>query len=75
MVGSGLPLELLQVFHLFFKGTMANINRQHILGTDMAYAFLEQLVGRATANVIRGVVEVSVREHNDDEFAEFHGLV
>jgi flagellar motor component MotA len=54
---------------------MANINRQHILGTDMAYAFLEQLVGRATANVIRGVVEVSVREHNDDEFAEFHGLV
>jgi transcriptional regulator GlxA family with amidase domain len=44
-------------------------------GSDMAYAFLEHLVGHEVANAIRGVVEVSVRKQDDDEFAEFYGLV
>ena len=41
----------------------------------MAHAFLEQLVGTEVTTVIRGVVEASIRKEDDDEFAEFHGLV
>ncbi|KAJ3528596.1 hypothetical protein NM688_g7977 [Phlebia brevispora] len=43
-------------------------------GTDMGYAFLDKMVGSQIANGIRGVVEVSIREADDDEFAEFYGL-
>ena len=41
----------------------------------MAYAFLEHLVGSEVANTVRGVVELSVKGRDEDEFAEVHGLV
>ena len=41
----------------------------------MGYAFLEHLVGAELATTIRGIVELSLREEGDDEFAEFYGLV
>ena len=41
----------------------------------MANAFLEYLIGQENASVIRGVVELSVRTREDDEFAEYYGLV
>ena len=41
----------------------------------MAYAFLEELVGFELANSIRGIVELGIRKEDDDEFAEFFGLV
>jgi len=44
-------------------------------GTDMASAFLEYLVGAEITKSIRGVAEVSVRQQDDDEFAEMYGLV
>lgn len=44
-------------------------------GIDMAHAFLKHLVGDETTNVIRGIVEVGVRDADDDEFAEFHNLI
>ncbi|PSS38031.1 hypothetical protein PHLCEN_2v116 [Hermanssonia centrifuga] len=44
-------------------------------GADMAYAFLVQLVGQDLANFVRGIVELSIHKEDDDEFAEFYGLV
>ena len=44
-------------------------------GSDMGYAFLQHLVGNDIADFIRGIVEVSVRKQDDDEFAEYHGLL
>ncbi|GJJ08997.1 hypothetical protein Clacol_003218 [Clathrus columnatus] len=45
-------------------------------GSDMALAFLEHLVGRKYAQVIRGSIEIpEVNSSEDDPFAEFHGLV
>ena len=41
----------------------------------MAYSFLENLVGTELSNAIRGIVELGVHKQDDDEFAEFHGLV
>jgi len=44
-------------------------------GADMAYAFLKHLVGVEIAEPIRGIVELSVHDEGDDEFAEFYKLV
>ncbi|KAH8079448.1 class I glutamine amidotransferase-like protein [Cristinia sonorae] len=44
-------------------------------GTDMASAFLEYLIGDEVASKIRGVVELSVKKEDDDEFAAFYGLI
>ena len=44
-------------------------------GGDMGFAFLQHLVGDEIANFIRGIVEVSIRSQDDDEFAEFYGLI
>ena len=44
-------------------------------GADMANAFLVHLVGEDVAKVIRGIVELSVRASDDDEFAAYYGLV
>ncbi|KIP04522.1 hypothetical protein PHLGIDRAFT_120629 [Phlebiopsis gigantea 11061_1 CR5-6] len=44
-------------------------------GADMGYAFTEFLVGHEIANTGRGVIELSKREQDDDEFAEFYKLV
>ncbi|KAL0960192.1 hypothetical protein HGRIS_011826 [Hohenbuehelia grisea] len=44
-------------------------------GADMASAFLDFLVGKEQATIIRGVVELSARAQDDDEFAEYYGLV
>ena len=41
----------------------------------MAYAFLDQLVGHAVAETCRGIMEVVKHQQDDDEFAEFYGLV
>ena len=41
----------------------------------MAHAFLKHLVGQEIATAIRGIVEVSAREQDDDEFAEFYHLL
>ena len=45
------------------------------LGVDMGYAFVKHLVGREIAEIIRGTMEFSLHEEDQDEFAEFHGLV
>ena len=45
------------------------------VGTDMGYAFLEHLVGNKVATVIRGIVELPLRQQDEDEFAEFYKLV
>ncbi|KAI0785630.1 class I glutamine amidotransferase-like protein [Abortiporus biennis] len=44
-------------------------------GADMGYAFLKHLVGEKIANVVRGLVELSNKAEDDDEFAEVHGLL
>ncbi|KAF8209297.1 class I glutamine amidotransferase-like protein [Mycena galopus ATCC 62051] len=44
-------------------------------GCDMALAFVEHLAGPRAARVIRGNAEIREVTHEDDPFAEFHGLV
>jgi hypothetical protein len=41
----------------------------------MASAFIEHLMGEDIARHIRGIVELSVKGRDDDEFADYHGLV
>ena len=41
----------------------------------MGYAFLELLIGAERATTIRGIIELSIKNQDDDEFAEFFGLV
>ena len=45
------------------------------LGMDMANAFVEFLAGKEFAAFNRAGLEFSVRNQEDDEFAEIHGLV
>ena len=45
------------------------------VGLDMANAFLEFLAGKELAAAIRSRIELGVRNQEDDEFAEIHGLV
>lgn len=40
----------------------------------MANAFLVHLVGADVARSIRTIVELSAKEQDDDEFAEYYGL-
>jgi hypothetical protein len=42
---------------------------------DMANAFLELLAGKEFAALVRGGIELGIRNQEDDEFAELHGLV
>ncbi|EJD03102.1 uncharacterized protein FOMMEDRAFT_28685 [Fomitiporia mediterranea MF3/22] len=44
-------------------------------GADMANAFLVHLVGEDVAKTIRGVVELSARAEDEDEFASVYGLL
>ncbi|EKM54248.1 uncharacterized protein PHACADRAFT_257967 [Phanerochaete carnosa HHB-10118-sp] len=44
-------------------------------GTDMAYAFLEHLVGSEVSSVVRNIIELPVRSQEDDEFAEHYKLL
>ncbi|KAF7973439.1 hypothetical protein HWV62_15132 [Athelia sp. TMB] len=44
-------------------------------GQDMANAFLRHLIGREHAELIKNIVELSVKEEDEDEFAEHYGLV
>ncbi|EJD03101.1 class I glutamine amidotransferase-like protein [Fomitiporia mediterranea MF3/22] len=44
-------------------------------GADMANAFLVHLVGEDVAKTIRGIVELSARAEDEDEFAGVHGLL
>jgi len=44
-------------------------------GMDLAAAFLEHLTGTKSAMGIRGIMELSVRNEADDEWAAYHGLV
>lgn len=41
----------------------------------MANAFLTHLVGEDTTTLIRNVIELTVREQDDDEFAAVHNAV
>ena len=41
----------------------------------MAYAFLVHIEGKEVAEALRGAIELSLKEADDDEFAEFFGLV
>lgn len=41
----------------------------------MAFAFIEMLVGEFMATVIKGVIEFTNKEADDDVFAAFHRLV
>ena len=45
------------------------------IGQDMSVAFFEYLNGKELATWVRGIVEVSERAQDDDEFADFYGLV
>ena len=40
----------------------------------MAYAFLKHLVGEEVAEPCRGIVELSIHNREDDEFADFFHL-
>ena len=42
---------------------------------DMANAFVEFLADKEFATLIRTRIELGVRNQEDDEFAEIHGLV
>ena len=44
-------------------------------GMDMAISFIEHLVGKKITEHIRGIVELSERKEDDDEFAEMYGLL
>ncbi|KAF7422861.1 hypothetical protein PC9H_011024 [Pleurotus ostreatus] len=44
-------------------------------GMDMANAFLEYLLGKEVTKVIRGVIELSAKEEDEDEFAAYYNLV
>ncbi|KAI0696700.1 class I glutamine amidotransferase-like protein [Cytidiella melzeri] len=44
-------------------------------GAEMGYTFVKHLVGHENAEVARGVVELSVRGKDDDEFAKLYKLV
>jgi len=46
-----------------------------IIGMDMASSFLEVLAGKAFAELVRTGIELGVKNREDDEFAEVHGLV
>ena len=41
----------------------------------MAISFIEHLVGKKITEHIRGIVELSERKEDDDEFAEMYGLL
>ena len=41
----------------------------------MANAFLTHLVGDEIMTAVRGIVELSARQENQDEFAKYYGLV
>ena len=41
----------------------------------MAYAFLVHLAGKEYAEVCRAIIEFSIRDEADDEFAATNGLV
>lgn len=41
----------------------------------MAAAFIEHLAGKEQSDRIRGIIELSVKGPDEDEFAEWHGLV
>ncbi|KLO14624.1 class I glutamine amidotransferase-like protein [Schizopora paradoxa] len=44
-------------------------------GANMAYAFLVHIEGKEVAEALRGAIELSLKDADDDEFAEFFGLV
>jgi len=44
-------------------------------GQDMAAAFIEHLAGKEQSDKIRGIIELSVKGPDDDEFAKWHGLI
>ncbi|THU98605.1 class I glutamine amidotransferase-like protein [Dendrothele bispora CBS 962.96] len=44
-------------------------------GQDLACAFLDHLVGKELADVLKNILELSGKEADDDEFAGIHGLV
>jgi len=44
-------------------------------GQDMTAAFIEHLAGKEQSDKIRGIIELSVKNADDDEFAQWHGLV
>ena len=41
----------------------------------MTAAFIEHLAGKEESAKIRGIIELSVKGADDDEFAEWYGLV
>ena len=41
----------------------------------MAAAFIEYLAGKEQSDRIRGIIELSVKGPDEDEFAKWHGLV
>jgi len=43
-------------------------------GQDLGGAFLEHLIGKPQAEIIRNIVELSTKAEGDDEFAEHYGL-
>ena len=45
------------------------------VGLDMASAFLEILVGEELTTFVRTVIELGVRDREDDEFTAVHGLI
>jgi len=44
-------------------------------GQDMGNAFLQHLIGKPTAEIIRHFVELGYRAEEEDEFAEYYGLL
>ena len=46
-----------------------------VIGMDMASAFLDFLAGKELATFVRRGIELGVRNQEDDEFADVHGLI
>ncbi|KAL1747632.1 class I glutamine amidotransferase-like protein [Schizophyllum fasciatum] len=44
-------------------------------GMDMANAFVKEIAGDVTAQLIQAMLEMRAKEQGDDEFAAVHGLV
>jgi len=44
-------------------------------GQDLGHAFMEYLIGKPNAEVVRNICELSTRGQGDDEFAAYYGLL
>lgn len=74
ILGQALGLLLVRITDMPCSALVQLFNGA-ILGMDMASAFVEFLAGKEFAGFVRAGIELGVKNQEDDEFAELHGLV